>query len=351
MRTDRLYTSAKRASVHNAPHRAVLFGTVAAVWAGEAGALLAIAAGYPIVALGCHAAAAALAAGVAVGTAQRDGVAASALRLLAITLPLFGPFAAFTATAVLLPRRQTRAEDDASLWHAHLFPTLAPDQLAEDIHALNRMTPDHGGSSTVSFRNVLQFGSLEQQEYVIALMSRMPRPNFAPLFQEALGSDQPGVRAQAAAGLSMLEARLNSKTTELRHALARTTDAGERDELLTSLAQHLGTVADSGMMDAMRTFGLRTEAVAIWQDLATRHHDSVSTRVGYGRELARLRQFGRATEELWAARAAGDESPAVLGLLCDCLFQTEQLDELRFVLQQGSMTPSEPTQLWLEAAS
>ena len=351
MRTDRLYTSAVRASLHDAPSRAIVAGTVLAACAGEGCALLAVAAGQPPLALACHAAGVAVAAVAAIATARRDGVAASALRLLAITLPLFGPLAAITTAALLLPRRSTVAEDDARAWHAHLFPTLAPDQLAEDIQALNRMTPDREGSNTVSFRNVLQFGSLEQQEYVIALMSRQPRPNFAPLFQEALGSDQPGVRAQAAAGLSMLESRLNAQTTELRDSLARATDASERDDLSFKLARHLDTVADSGMMDAMRTFALRQEAVALWQTLATTRHGDATAKINYGRGLAKLREFSRATEELWAARAAGDASPALLGLLCDCLLQTNQLDDLHFVLQQGRAAPSEASRLWLETVS
>lgn len=246
------------------------------------------------------------------------------LRLLRPLLPALGPFAAAAGLLVLVaaPLLRRGARSDA-MWRNHLFPETGADPLTQRVAALDRAAADGGTGEVAAFADILRWGSLEQQERVVVLMSREFRPGFAPLLREALSSVTPGLCAQAAAGLAMVEARFEAQEAELRCAVL----SGRITSLL-ALARHLDELANSGLLDLSRSAAVRAEAVDIYQSHLASHPDDSDVQAAFGRDLMQVGRLDDAIAAMRAALARGMATPSLLGWLAECLYRQQEIDQV-----------------------
>jgi DUF971 family protein len=302
---------------------------LAGLVAGEAGVALALWHGAWAEALALHLPLAALPA-VAL---HRGWSAAPWLRVLAPLLPPLGPLAAALALplAALLALRGRPAAGAAS-WSAHLFPQPESDALAQRAEGLARHAAQHDPDGIGAFRAVLHGGTLAQQEHVLAVMAREFRTGFAPLLREALASPAPGLRAQAAAGLSLAQGRAEEQLQALRRA----------GEPAPVLARALDDAANSGLFEADRAAQLRAEAVRLWQRHLAARPDDAAAQAALGRDLLALGDAGAAQASLRQALARGLATPAVLGWLAEALYAAGDLDAVAALLAEHRAVLAEP---------
>lgn len=200
------------------------------------------------------------------------------LRMTALLLPFLGPVAALAGAATLAVHllRGTPIAD-ADTWHEHLFPNLAADALTEGTDAINRRQPGAEAADEIeSFYDVLRWGTLPEQEHVLSLISRSFRPEFAPVLRAGLAVADLGLRAQAAAGLSLLETRTSSHLAELQADYRRE----DTEATAINLAQALSKAAHSGLYDEARAEEMRREIVAVLQPFAQKGVTASSAMLG-----------------------------------------------------------------------
>ena len=261
---------------------------------------------------------------------EEESIALVVLRLLRPLLPLMGPFAAAAGVLVLAaaPLLSRGARSDEK-WRSHLFPDTGTDPLARQVAALERAGVDEGTGGVAAFADILRWGSLEQQERVVVLMSREFRPGFAPLLREALSSVTPGLRAQAAAGLAMVVARLESQTAASRGA-ALSGDSAAR----VALARNLDELANSGLLDRSRSAEIRAEAVEIYQAVLASQPDDPDVQAALGRDLMQVGRLDDAIAAMRAALARGLATPSLLGWLAECLYRCEEVGQVSQLIAQ-----------------
>lgn len=279
-------------------------------------------------ALGLHGAASLVLAAMTARPGPEPTVFSATMQLTAMMLPFLGPVAATGAIAVLLfTALRHDPVANAALWHEHLFPNLAGDALGEQMEAIARQHTDADTASEIeSFYDVLRWGSLSQQEHVLSMISRSFKPEFAPVLRAGLAVDDLGLRAQAAAGLSLLEARLSGRLVELQKEFARTGDA----QSALVLTQALSDAAHSGLYDDDRSAEMRAEIVSILTPLAEDGNPRVVAMLG--RTLIHLGAFERAAETLAPAVEAGTRDDAAFSWLLEALFRQGDYARLRTLL-------------------
>ncbi|WP_426958256.1 tetratricopeptide repeat protein [Muricoccus radiodurans] len=246
-----------------------------------------------------------------------QGVSAALMRLLLPLLPALGPVAAATGIVAQAAAPLLRYGTGRTDLREHLFPRIDSDPLEAQVSELEAVGDAATAAGVTSFSDVLRWGSAVQQERVVALMAREFRPAFAPLLREALSHPTPGLRAQAAAGLSLAEARLEARTAALR-------EAGGGLEL----ARHLDDGANSGLLDPGRAATARAEAVEIYRAHLALFPEDAGAHAALGRDLMQTGRMEEAIEALGAALKRGLVTPAILGWLAECLYRAGRLDAL-----------------------
>lgn len=297
------------------------FSALGLVLAGQGLGVAAMLSGRPLLFLSLHVGTCALPVIALRRPVVEESLAVALLRLLRPLLPAMGPFAAAAGVLVLvgapLLRRGTRGD---ATWRSHLFPETGTDPVARQVVALDRAGTDGDAGGVAAFADILRWGSLEQQERVVVLMSREFRPGFAPLLREALSSATPGLRAQAAAGLAMVEARFEAQGTELRRAAL----PGGKAALL-ALARHLDELANSGLLDGSRSGAIRAEAVDIYEAHLALQPDDADIQAALGRDLMQIGRLDDAVIAMQAAAARGLATPSLLGWLAECLYRRQEI--------------------------
>jgi len=253
----------------------------------------------------------------------RDTAANGGLRLLAILLPGLGPIALATgALALLISPFLRRQSSDAEAWRATLFPAPEEDGLDDRFkRSEENATVQRDSGRVVAFADVLRLGDLPQQERVVALMAREYRPAFAPLLRAALNAPVRSLRAQAAAALSLIEARFAAEVQTLRAGPAP-----------AKLALKLDEMANSGLWEEGRTRSLRSEAASIWEVSAAADPTDERAAAALGRDLLQLGQVTAGREALERAYALGLASAALLGWLAEARFLDGDLEGVENLL-------------------
>ena len=326
------------------------------VLVGQGLGVAAMLSGRPLLFLVLHASTCALPVIALRCPVTEESLGLAVLRLLRPLLPALGPFAAATGVLVLvvapLLRRGTRSD---ATWRSHLFPETGTDPVVRQVAALDRAAADRSTSRVAAFADILRWGSLEQQERVVVLMSREFRPGFAPLLREALSSMAPGLRAQAAAGLAMVEARFEAQGAKLRRAAL----SGEVTALL-SLARHLDELANSGLLDLSRSAAVRAEAVGLYRTRLASQPDDSDVQAALGRDLMQVGRLDDAIVAMRTALARGLATPSLIGWLAECLYRRQEIGQvsqliaeheavLRPAVQEGSPLAAS-FGLWLAAS-
>ena len=227
------------------------------------------------------------------------------LVLLRLLLPVLGPFALLGLLPAMLCAPLLRRDiADAEAWRSIMFPNFQADRLQQRV---NRLQGDGaGGQRAVAFADVLRWGEVQQQERVVAVMAREFRPEFAPLLRAALNAPARPLRAQAAAAVARVEAKLSAEALRLR---------AEGDRL--GLARHLDLMAASGLIAVERAQELRREAVQLWCELPA---DAESSAALAGNLLA-LERPEEASQILQARLAQGVVDAAGIACLAEARFR------------------------------
>lgn len=248
-------------------------------------------------------------------------------RMTAVMLPFLGPIAPALATLLLAAQLvRPYAVHDAAEWHEHLFPNLAADPINEQIDAIGRHQPGSRNSNEIeSFYDVLRWGKLPEKEHVLSLISRSYRPEFAPVLREALGSDDLGLRAQAAAGLSLLETRTSARLTTLQQAWREAPTDERRVETAIALAQALSTAAHSSLYDEVRTIEMRREIFALLSPIVAAGSSDPARAAMLsailGRTMIQLGDVDAAVVTLEPVVAASEHAEAAFGWLVEAFFR------------------------------
>lgn len=310
--------------------RAVAFA--AAVLAGEVAAVVLAWKGEPWSAAGLHAAVSLLALAAAWRQRGHESSAGAALDVLAAFCPFLGPVAALGTLLTLILTRPPAEDDDGDL-RGHLFPRIEADPIERQVAGLRHLASLGTADQIVSFRDVLRWGTLAQAEHVIALMSRDLKAGFAELFREALDSAKPGIRAQAAAGMALLDARMAARTLEFRRSLAEMERGPARDAVMVALARHLDDVANAGLVDEQRAAEFRRETVGIYRTLLDQSPTDAALGAVLGRNLLVLGQNDLAREVLSDAVEVGLDTQVAFGWLAECHHRNGDHDALQALVR------------------
>lgn len=291
----------------------------AALLSIEFGCLVLAAGATPMAAIMLHACCCAAFAWLAFRPGAARTPAAATVRVVALTAPFLGPIAASAGLVILAVIAV--AHDpvaNASMWHEHLFPNLAVDELTERTEEISRQSGNGGADEIESFFDVLRWGTLPEKEHVLSLISRSFRPEFAPVLRAGLAVDDLGLRAQAAAGLSMLETRISARLGNLQEAFR---DAGpeERSTAAIDLALALSDAAHTGLYDEARNTEMRREIVSILTTCAGPVDPRINTMLG--RTLIQLGEFDQAVETLSGVADATGSGEAAFDWLLEGVFR------------------------------
>ncbi len=278
----------------------------------------------PLVAALIHAVVAIAANIVAWRQAAAPDATIATFRMTAALLPFLGPIA--PVLAILLFAIQLIRPDtvhDAATWHEHLFPNLAADPINDQIDAIGRHQP--GSNEIESFYDVLRWGKLTEKEHVLSLISRSYRPEFAPVLREALGGGDLGLRAQAAAGLSLLETRTSARLLTLQQAWREAPTDELKVKAAILLAQALSTAAHSSLYDEARTGEMRRELCALLTPIVAAGSSdpaqSAMLSAILGRTMIQLGDVDAAVVTLEPVVAASEHADAAFGWLVEALFR------------------------------
>lgn len=248
--------------------------------------------------------------------------------LLAISVAAFGPLGAFGClVAAAAHLRFARTSTAFEVWYGSLFPEEEDDPgraLYERIIAGRETATDP--ESLASFTDVLEFGTRDQKEAVITLLTRHFRPAFAPALRLAMRDPTPSVRVQAATAMAHIEGEVLERTLEL----ARAAEAAPRDAAAQlALARHYDDYAFSGLLDQQRERENRRLALLAYGDYLALRPGEGAARVAIARIHLREGRPVEALEILEACLADGLITREGLGWIMECLYRLGRYDALR----------------------
>ncbi len=246
--------------------------------------------------------------------------------LVTVSTAALGPIGALGSLfTLLLARQYMRRALPFEEWYRSLFPDT---QDTENRKVVDQIAAADGRETdaVTAFSDVLSFGSLQQKQDLIALVSSQFRPAFGPVLKRALHDDHSAIRVQAATAMSKLENTILQRTMELtRQVRANPGDT----EALRALAQHYDGCLFCGILDTRREEDFLTEALAVYRECLAREPGDLSTRLAAGRLLLRSKRFREAAECFQQAAAPDSEKPQAALWYMESLFQLGRFAEIR----------------------
>ena len=247
--------------------------------------------------------------------------------LLAVTAAALGPAgAAGTLVTIGLTRWYSRKAITFAEWYESLFPEPESQPVVEMLERIAASGLEAFEGDLAAFADVLAFGSLEQKQELIALVSRRYRPVFAPILKKALNDANNAVRVQAATAISKLEHAFFARTVELERAAGR---GGKRRAALLELARHYDDYSYAGILDASRADENRALALAAYRRYLEAWPDDAAARLAVGRLLLRSRRCEEAAAWLEESFRSGLEGAQAHLYYMECLYETRRYAELR----------------------
>ena len=146
--------------------------------------------------------------------ADQDGTTAVAMLLV---IAVAGPAGAAAALTMLLFSGTTNAGPHViKAWYDRLADASGADPITA-LHDQVSAGREMRSSDVVrlDFRNVVKAGTLAEKQAALGLMARRFHPDFSPALNEALRSDEPVVRVQAAAVVARVRGDLRARIATL----------------------------------------------------------------------------------------------------------------------------------------
>ena len=280
-----------------------------------------------------------------------------------IRLPLFaalsigalGPLgAAGVLLTLALTARYMRHAVPFEEWYNSLFPDTRE---AENRKVVNQIAETRSGdpAAITAFSDVLSFGSFEQKQDLIALISRHFRPAFGPVLKRALNDEHSAIRVQAATAMSKLENAILEQTIKLR---GRFRSRPDDTEALRALAQHYDECLFCGILDTKREEELLGEALSLYQECLVRDPGDLAARLAAGRLLLRTKRYREAAEQLCELSDRDAGNPQATLWYMESLFRLGQFEEIHRLArfwasqpQSGDYPPEtlDAVRLWAES--
>jgi polysaccharide biosynthesis protein PelE len=215
--------------------------------------------------------------------------------LLGITLVLFGPFGSagiliFLLFYVIFKRHSTPFEK----WYAALFPDLQLSPAGKIYERILAGWDDYKTQrEVVSFKDLMQVGSVEQKQTVLEMIAQNFNALLAPILKEALDDPSNQIRVQAASIIAKIERDFELKKKELIQALEKEPHTPSH---LLALAEHLDTYAFAGIIDFFRERESRELAIEYYRKYIDQCPDDHQAWMALGRLLNRVNAFDQVME-------------------------------------------------------
>ncbi|MCB1748305.1 MAG: hypothetical protein H6977_09655 [Gammaproteobacteria bacterium] len=251
---------------------------------------------------------------------------------LAFATALFGPLgSASTGLAFVLYVRHLRSSRPFEDWYKELFPERGR-RIYERIYDELMLTvrQRESKSPVIPFADVINYGSREQKQLAISMMSRHFEPPFAPVLKRALEDTDNSVRIQAATAITNLESQFADRVMTLDKRIAR--DPAPKH--LLELARHLDRYAFSGLLDGDRTQRVRTRAIETYRRYLDDEPDDLYSRVAVGRLLLRAGEVDAARDWLLATRERHGVHPSIDNWLLEAHYRRGDFDAVRALAQE-----------------
>jgi tetratricopeptide (TPR) repeat protein len=247
--------------------------------------------------------------------------------LLAVTTAVLGPAGPLgTALTIAACRRFARSAVPFEEWYEGIFPKEDAElEAALERHARALIAGESEGG-VVPFIDVLSFGSRQQKQAMIAMITSRFHPSFAPVLRMALNDSNQAIRVQAATAMTRVENGFLEKSLELAQAAG---DGPADPELVLRIARHYDSYAFAGILDEKRENENRekaAEAYIRYLELRSGDHEICAEA---GRLLVRKGDYLTAAALLREALRQGDASPAVVLWYMESLFRLKRYAELR----------------------
>jgi tetratricopeptide (TPR) repeat protein len=270
--------------------------------------------------------------------------------LLAFTLALgpLGPAATLlTAVMTFIFAREAKPFE---AWYRTLFPDSEDDSSFFEGMRSQQSDPQ---TSIMPLIDVLTFGSHDQKQALLNLITANFRPAFAQVLKTALNDNNNAIRVQAASAITKIENEFMGRALELTR---RAQEHPDDPEAITSIARHYDDYAYIGLLDIDREKDCRKNAIDYYRHYLTLEPTNVKTRIAIGRILVRERRYEEAVE--WFEQSSlPDETTEGAVWYVESLFRAGKFEKLRtFVtnnwkrFQDGAALPlevAEAIRLWL----
>jgi hypothetical protein len=246
--------------------------------------------------------------------------------LLAATVPVLGPMgSAGTLASMALTKFYRRSATSFDDWHASIFfPEETRLSIAQSMQAEADVVPLQSGVSP--FADILGFGTVEQKQQLISLITKEFRPEFAPALRMALRDSNTAIRVQAASAVTRIENDFTATTLKL----SKHTGEPAPHQLL-ALAAHYAAYAATGFLDSERERACRQSALDAYQSYLRVNPSDSEAAKAYGKLLLELGHLNEAQSWFSSCIHSGITSPEASLLYMDVLFRLGSYAELRAV--------------------
>jgi hypothetical protein len=264
-------------------------------------------------------------------TQKRSGNLVWPLMLAAVTASM-GPAGAGGALLTMVLTRYFRRDAmPFDSWYASLFP--------EEHGIPHPLLPAGMDSVSVteavgvaSFIDVLGFGTLNQKQELVALITRHFRPAFAPALRMALGDSANAIRVQAASAVARIEDEFMKRSFALGSSVARRKDAAE----LLALALHHDEYAATGLLDLDREADSRHRALEAYREYLRVQPSDLRAQAAVGRLLIQSGKVEEAAQWLDGCLEQDSSSNAMLLSYMEALFRLGRFSQLRELASRHS---------------
>lgn len=247
--------------------------------------------------------------------------------LLPVSVLFLGPLGAFgTLFSIILEAFFRQTARPFTEWFEDIFPEEEAERAELTINRIRiGGDPASGASELVSFTDVIEFGSIEQKQAVIALIARRFTPSFAPALRRALEDPVPAVRVQAAAAAATIEARFAQRGIAL-DAQWPQDERGADYERAQGL--HHAGIASSGLMEPARARALEETALKHFDQALKSDPKDVTALAMSGRLHLKHGAAELAAERLSKALAVSGPQPDLCADYLEALFRLNRFDAI-----------------------
>lgn len=247
--------------------------------------------------------------------------------LLAATSAILGPIGpAGVLLTIGLQSWYARSALPFESWYESLFPEEVPRSGSLPDRLLRSIDGQSSGIiNAVPFLDILSFGTRQQKQSMIALISSRFQPAFAPVLRKALNDGNNAIRVQAATAATRVENNFLERSMELADEAKRNPHS---PAVLLALARHYDAYAFAGILDERRERENRDRAVAAYRGYLELKPEDLSIKAELGRLLVRKGDFAAAVSLLHQAIEDRVGSSQVALWYMESLFNLGRFDEL-----------------------